>query len=64
MKEAKKDRITRAAMNANGRSFSCSRCQYNPCSESCMIICNKAFVEGFKKGVEWHKKQQKGMKGE
>lgn len=52
--------IDRVAQIASGRSRMCARCPFNKtraiCPEMVLEACNRAFVEGFKKGVK-HEKQ-------
>ena len=51
--------ITDKARAANGRSHACERCNHFPCPPSLIRLCSEAFTEGFKKGYECHRKEQK-----
>lgn len=55
--------ITKAAKTANGRSQACATCPVKRnrmvCPPQFQRVCSDAFVEGFKKGVKWAKKQSK-----
>lgn len=55
--------ITKAAKEANGRSQACVICpvldSHKICPPEFQRVCSDAFIEGFKKGVVWTKKQLK-----
>lgn len=55
--------ITKAAKEANGRSRTCNICpvldSHKICPPEFQRVCSDAFIEGFKKGVSWSKKQIK-----
>ena len=55
--------VTKAAKMANGRSQACATCPVKRtrmvCPTEFQQVCSDAFVEGFKKGVKWAKKQIK-----
>ncbi len=55
--------IIQAAKEANGRSQTCAICPVLDNRKICPLefqrVCSDAFIEGFKKGVKWQKKQQK-----
>lgn len=55
--------ITEAAKEANGRSQTCNICpvldSHKICPPEFQRVCSDAFIEGFKKGVSWSKKQIK-----
>jgi hypothetical protein len=58
MKQKKTDiSLEEKARRANGLSRSCSKCNHFPCSEVFSRLCSKAFVEGFKKGYQKHRKE-------
>lgn len=43
-----------AAKRANGKSRMCAKCTYNNSGTMQMcLMCNKSFMEGFKKGAKW-----------
>lgn len=54
--------ITLAAKRANGLSRMCAICPIKKgravCPPEIQRVCSDAFIEGFKKGVKWLKKQQ------
>lgn len=53
--------VTRAAKQADGRSRMCTNCPIRSrnkiCSPEVLRACSNSFVEGFKKGVKWHREQ-------
>ena len=55
-----RDGVTKAAHYADGRSRRCTLCPLQPCTDTELQVCSRAFVEGFHKGAEYQKKQTKG----
>lgn len=51
--------LNKAATQASMRSRMCGKCPLHPCSPTMVKVCNDAFVEGFRKGAEWKRKQAK-----
>ena len=53
--------IKKAAKQANDRSLRCRICPYGAgrCTPAINRVCSDNFIEGFKRGVEWAKKQMK-----
>ena len=49
-----------AAKIANGRSMACANCTAklpnSVCNPANMSICRRAFIEGFRKGAKWYRK--------
>lgn len=54
-----KDGVTKAAYYADGRSRRCTLCPLQPCTDTELQVCTRAFVEGFRKGANWRKNQPK-----
>lgn len=52
-----KDGVTKAAYYADGRSRRCTLCPLQPCTDTELQVCTRAFVEGFRKGANWRKNQ-------
>lgn len=52
--------IERVSMEYNGRSRACMKCHVPDHIKPyvCFNVCSKAFVEGFKKGVAYEKKNR------
>lgn len=51
--------IEKIARQYEGRSRMCAKCPFHPCSDIQFKVCDAAFVEGFRKGAQHIKKQQK-----
>ena len=54
------DKIEKAANKANGMNRRCAKCTLNTipktrCTEEIWLVCRNAYVQGFKKGVEYSK---------
>lgn len=50
--------LTKDAKLASGRSYACDKCSIKylcHCNEEILKACNRAFVEGFKKGAKFYK---------
>ncbi len=52
-----KDTLDKAAAKADGRSHRCASCPLHPCSLKMAKMCGDIFIEGFRKGAEWKRKE-------
>lgn len=54
-----KETVSKAAHQADGKRRSCVKCPLRPCSNIQFKVCTEQFVEGFRKGSAWQRKQGK-----
>jgi hypothetical protein len=54
-----KETVSKAAHQADGKRRSCDKCPLRPCSNIQFKVCTEQFVEGFRKGAAWQRKQGK-----
>lgn len=56
------EKVKKAAYAADGRSSRCYGCPLQPCRPKVFTACTHAFIEGFSKGEEWRRKQNRKIK--
>lgn len=54
-----KETVSKAAHQADGKRRSCDKCPLRPCSNIQFKVCTEQFVEDFRKGAAWQRKQGK-----
>ena len=54
-----KETVSKAAHQADSKRRSCNKCPLRPCSNIQFKVCTEQFVEAFRKGSAWQRKQGK-----